>query len=99
MNCGRWCRKENGCRFSVIHTGSKIVGKNRFSERFNDSGDRLNISVVNKREVSWWSASVVDTTATVGDEEIVVVVGATVVVVEVSSEGASAMTPVVMVGW
>ena len=44
-------------------------------------------------------ASVVDITATVGDEEIVVVVGATVIVVEVSSDGASAMTPVAMVGW
>ena len=33
----------------VIHTGSKVVGKHRVSERLNDSGDRLSISVVNKR--------------------------------------------------
>ena len=43
--------------------------------------------------------SVVDTAAITGDEEIVVVVWVTVVVVEVSIDGASAMTPVEMVGW
>ncbi len=43
--------------------------------------------------------SVVDTAAIAGDEEIVVVVWVTVVVVEVSIDGASAMTPVEMVGW
>ena len=43
--------------------------------------------------------SVVDTAALAGDEEIVVVVWVTVVVVEVSIDGAWAMTPVEMVGW
>ena len=43
--------------------------------------------------------SVVDTAAIAGDDEIVVVVWVTVVVVEVSIDGASAMTPVAMVGW
>ena len=42
--------------------------------------------------------SVVDTAAITGDEEIVVVVWVTVVV-EVSIDGASAITPVEMVGW
>ena len=41
--------KRAGVVWCVIHTGSKVVGKHRVSERLNDSGDRLSISVVNKR--------------------------------------------------
>ena len=92
--------KRAGVVWSVVHTGSKVVGKHRISERLNDSGDRLSTSVVNKRgSVVVVGTAVVDTAALAGDEEIVVVVWVTVVVVEVSIDGAWAMTPVEMAGW
>ena len=72
--------KRAGVVWSVVHTGSKVVGKHRISERLNDSGDRLSTSVVNKRgSVVVVGTAVVDTAALAGDEEIVVVVWVTVV--------------------